>query len=80
MVCTSMRNFVHNIVHYPFIKWCGGVGCSSVLSKDVANQIGNQTHESHDIKITTEYAIIVHLPDPSLLGCEGRQETVEHCR
>ena len=71
MVCTSMHN-------YPFIKWCLGVGCSSVSSKVAANQIGSQTHESQANRITIEYAIIVRLPYPSLLGYEDQLENEGH--
>ena len=80
MVCTSLRSFVYNIVHYPlrkcvFSSWT----CPSLWPKPQKKN-GMNIDPTQENKITREYAIIVHLPYPSLLGCGDQQETAEHCR
>lgn len=76
MVCTSLRSFVH----YPLRK-CVFSSCVRLsFFPKPQKKNGMNMDPIHVDKITNEYAIIVHLPYPSLLECEDRQETEEHCR
>ena len=72
MVCTNMHNYP--LRKCVFSLWTLGSLLSKPQKKKGMKRVPIQTD-----KITNEYAIIVRLPYPSLLGCGGQQETVGHC-
>ena len=73
MVCTNMHN-------YPLRKCVFSLWTLDSLLSKPQKKKGMKRDPIHIDKITKEYAIIVHLPYPSLLGYEDRQESEGHCR